>query len=150
MADLLTQPERRGGLVGTIIRMRRTIIVLVLALVVAGMAWALWPATRWPSAFCVPVVKVAGADADAIANSFTHHPSPALTTTQLEMVATLRADVRRAEVNAPTSQLRTELNRYLTELNGKLTNLTVSDALSRFDEGARTQLRACGLRPAGG
>ncbi len=129
--------------------MRRTIIAIVLALVVAGTTWALWPAKRWPGAFCVPVVKVVGVDANAIVISFSRHPSPVLTAAQIDLVATLRADVRRAAINAPTSQLRTELIRYLSELNGKLTNLTVSDAYSRFDEGARTQLRACGLRPAG-
>ena len=90
-------------------------------------------------------------NANSIAISFSHqHSSPVLTAAQLALVATLRADVRRAAVAAPTSQLRNELNRYHSELDGKLTNLTVTNAVSQFDEGARTQLRACGLRPAGG
>jgi len=140
---------RFQGLTDTIICMRRTIIVIVLALVVAGAAWALWPATKWPSAFCIPVVRVVGVDADTIAKSFSH-PSASLTAKQVDQVATLLHDVQLAEANAPTAQLRSELNRYIAELSGKLTNLTVSDAFSRFDEGARTQLRACGLQPAGG
>ena len=102
-----------------------------------------------PSAFCTPVLRVVGVDADRLAASMNQHPGPVLTGAQLGLVATLRTDVRRALPTAPTPQLRRELDHYLFELDGTLTNLTVSDAFSRFDAEASTQLRACGVRPAG-
>ena len=128
--------------------MRRIVLVAVLALVIGGAAWALWPATKWPKAFCVPVVRVVGTDVDRIATSFSHF-EPVLTATQRQMVATLRKDVRLAAANAPTPELRAELNLYTSALSGDPSTLTVTYAISRFDEQARTLLRACGLRPAG-
>jgi hypothetical protein len=41
------------------------------------------------------------------------------------------------------------LSRYLAELGVVLSTLTVTDAMSQFDQHARTQLRACGLTPIG-
>lgn len=128
--------------------MRRAIIAIVLVLVVAGAAWALWPSTKWPSAFCVPVVRVVGADADPIAKSFSH-PSPTLTAKQMDQVATLMHDVQLAEANAPTAQLRAELHRYLAELGGVLSTNIVTYSMSQFDSESVTQLRACGITPTG-
>ncbi|HUZ39949.1 MAG TPA: hypothetical protein VMU68_00955 [Acidimicrobiales bacterium] len=128
--------------------MRRIVVAAVAAFVIGGAAWALWPATKWPQVFCAPVVRVVGADAVPIAKSFSH-PEPTLTATQEDEVATLAHDVQLAEAAAPTAQLRAELNRYLAELGVKLSTLTVTDAMGQFDQHARTQLRACGVRPIG-
>lgn len=125
----------------------RRLVLVSLVVVVAGIAtWALWPGTKWPQSFCGPVVRVVGSDADAIAKSFSH-PKPTLTAAQEDQVATLAHDVQLAEAAAPTTQLRAELNRYLAELGAKLTTNSVSNAFSQFDQLARTQLRACGVRP---
>jgi len=125
---------------------RRIVVVAVVALIIGGAAWALWPGTKWPQSFCGPVVRVVGADADAIAKSF-GHPEPTLTSTQEDQVATLAHDVQLAEAAAPTAQLRAELNLYLSQLGGTLSTLTVSNAYSQFDQHSRTQLRACGITP---
>jgi hypothetical protein len=71
-----------------------------------------------------------------------HSGAPAL-------VATMRADLVLAKANAPTSQLRKELGVYLSHLHDDDSMLTVSTALSEFDEDVRTQLEACGDRPIG-
>ena len=120
----------------------------MVALVVGGASWALWPATTWPRAFCTPVARVIGVDADAIAKSFSH-PEPMLTTAQEDQVAKLMYDVTLAAGAAPTAQLRAELNRYLAELGVVLSANIVTDAMSNFDLRARTQLRACGITPGG-
>jgi hypothetical protein len=128
--------------------MRRIILIVILALVIGGAVWALWPATKWPRVFCAPVVRVVRDDADPLAISLSH-PGTVLTATQRQMVATLRRDVRLAEATAPTSQLRAELNFYLLELSNNPTPDSVSNAFSLFDQKARTQLRACGVTPTG-
>lgn len=128
--------------------MRRIVVVAVVALVIGGATWALWPATKWHLSFCAPVVRVVGADAVAIAKSFSH-PAPTLAAPQVDQVATLAHDVQLAEATAPTAQLRAELNRYLAELGAVLSTDTVSNAISQFDQQARTQLRACGVTPTG-
>lgn len=128
--------------------MRRVALLCVLALVIGGAAWALWPATKWPRAFCAPVVRVVGADVNPIAISFSNPRLP-LTAAERQMVVRLRSDVQRAAAAAPTSQLHAELDRYLSALRGNPSKLSVSTAFSRFDQEARTQLRACGVTPAG-
>ncbi|HQU25448.1 MAG TPA: hypothetical protein PLS29_00305 [Acidimicrobiales bacterium] len=89
-----------------------------------------------------------GADAGRISDSVSHF-KPVLTAAQRSMVATLRKDVRLAAANAPTSRLRAELNLYTSALSGDPSTLTVTNAFSRFDEQARTELRDCGITPAG-
>ena len=128
--------------------MRRAALVAVVALIIGGVAWALWPATTWPRAFCAPVVRVVGADADAIAKSFSH-PESTLTVAQEDEVDTLLYDVTLAVGAAPTAQLRAELNRYRAELGVVLSTNIVTNAMSQFDQQARTQLRACGVTPLG-
>jgi hypothetical protein len=128
--------------------MRRILLIAVVALVIGGVAWAVWPATTWPRAFCAPVERVVGADADAIAKSFSH-PEPTLTVTQEDQVNKLMYDLTLAVGAAPTAQLRAELNRYLAELGVVLSTNIVTDAMSHFDQQARTQLRACGVTPLG-
>ena len=127
--------------------MRRVVLVAaVVAIVIGGAAWALWPAAKWPQAFCAPVTRMMGTDADAVAKSFSHRSST-LTVTQVDRVATLFHDAQLAEANAPTAQLRAELNRYLVELGVVLSTNIVTDAMIRFDQKASTQLRACGVIP---
>jgi hypothetical protein len=96
----------------------------------------------------VPVVRVVGVDADAIAKSFSH-PELTLTVAQEDQVDKLVYDVTLAVGTVPTAELRGELNRYLAELDVVLSTNTVTDAMSKFDEQARTQLRACGVTPIG-
>jgi hypothetical protein len=130
--------------------MRRLVLVVVVALVVGGAAWALWPATTWPRAFCVPVVRVVGADARAIVIYQMHNEHLPITPAEHKMVATLRADIVLAEEAAPTAQLRMELHNYVEQLHGIYTSMNVvTDAMGNFDQQARTQLRACGVTPIG-
>lgn len=129
--------------------MRRFILIAVVVAIVGGAAWALWPDKTWPRAFCAPVVRVIGADADAIAIYMSHNEPVAITPAEHKMVATLRTDIGLAEATAPTSQLRTELNAYLSRLGNNPSMLTVADAMSQFDQQARMQLRACGVTPTG-
>jgi hypothetical protein len=128
--------------------MRRVALVTFVALVIGGAVWALWPGTTWPQSFCVPVVRVVGVDADAIAKSLSH-PELTLTVAQEDQVDKLVYDVTLAVGTVPTAELRGELNRYLAELDVVLSTNTVTDAMSKFDEQARTQLRACGVTPIG-
>ena len=93
-------------------------------------------------------MRVVGADADAIAKSFSH-PEPTLTVAQEDRVDKLMYDVTLAVGAAPTAHLRAELNRYLAELGVVLWTNIVTDAMSHFDQQARTQLRACGVIPLG-
>ena len=128
--------------------MRRLVVVALVVIVIGGAAWALWPATKWPQAFCTPIERVVGADADAIARSFSH-PEPTLTVAQEDQVNKLMYDVTLAVSAVPTAQLRAELNRYLAKLGVVLSTNIVTDAMSHFDQQARTQLRACGVTPIG-
>ncbi len=126
------------------------VLVVVVALVVGGAAWALWPATTWPRTFCAPVVRVVGADARAIVTSRAANENLAITPAEHKMVAALQADIVLAEAAAPTAQLRTELRNYMKQLHGIYTSMNgVTDAMSTFDQLARTQLRACGVTPVG-
>ena len=126
------------------------VLVVVVALVVGGEAWALWPATTWPRAFCAPVVRVVGADARAIVTSRAANENLAFTPAEHKMIAALQADIVLAEAAAPTAQLRLELRNYMKQLHGIYTSMNgVTDAMSTFDQLARTQLRACGVTPVG-
>ena len=65
------------------------------------------------------------------------------------MFATLRADIGLAVAVAPTTQLQMELRLYYSRLNGNPSMNVVTDAMSQFDQRARTQLRAGGVIPGG-
>jgi hypothetical protein len=142
------QIDAKRNLVDTIVSMRRIVVVALIGVVIVGAAWVLWPATKWPQAFCAPVERVVGPDADAIARSFSH-PEPTLTMAQEDQVNKLMYDVTLAVGAVPNAQLRTELNGYLAELGVVLSTNIVTNAMSHFDEQARTQLRACGVTPIG-
>ena len=95
-------------------------------------------------------MRVVGADARTIINYRAHNETVAITPAEHKMVATLRADIVLAEKAAPTAQLRSELRNYLERLHGIYTSMNVViDAMSNFDQHARTQLRACGVTPGG-
>ncbi|HEY5092098.1 MAG TPA: hypothetical protein VII60_02450 [Acidimicrobiales bacterium] len=140
--------DAKRDLVDTIVSMRRIVVAVLIAIVIVGVAWALLPATKWPHAFCAPIVRVVGTDADAIARSFSH-PEPTLTVAQEDQVNKLMYDATLAQGAVPTAQLRAELNRYFVELGGVLSTNSVTNAMSQFDQQARTQLRACGITPIG-
>ncbi len=123
-------------------------LVAVVALVIGGVAWALWPATTWPRTFCDPVERVIGADAGAITKSFGHSGSR-LSVAQEFQVDKLMYDITLAVGAAPTTQLRAELNRYRAELGVVLSTNIVTDAMSHFNQQASTQLRTCGVTPIG-
>jgi hypothetical protein len=89
-----------------------------------------------------------GTDATAIAISF-GHPEPTLTAAQDDQLNKLMYDITLALGAAPNATLQAELNRYRSELGVVLSTTIVTDAMSHFDEQARTQLRACGIRPIG-
>jgi hypothetical protein len=65
------------------------------------------------------------------------------------MVRALVNDIDLAQSTAPTLQLRTELSSYISTLRGAHSMLVVTTAVSTFDGQARTQLKACGVRPIG-
>ena len=135
--------------VDTIVSMRRVILIAVTALLVGGVAWALWPATSWPRALCAPVVRVFDADARALAVYQVQNKSGVVTPTEYKLISTLRADVVLAEAAAPSSQLRSELHTYAEHLHGA--HLSINEwttAMSNFDVQVRNQLGACGVTPA--
>jgi hypothetical protein len=127
---------------------RRVALLVAVVAVVSAVTWVLWPTTSWPRTFCAPVARVVGADVNRLDVSLSH-PRPAFTAAQATMVATLRHDVRLSEAAAPTPRLRVELATYLAQLRGTASTGAVANALSQFDEHARTQLRACGITPIG-
>lgn len=130
--------------------MKRLVLVVLVVLVVGGMAWTLWPATVWPQAFCAPVVRVVGVDARALVTYQAHNENLPITPAEHKIVATLREDIVLAEEAAPTAQLQTELRNYAEQLHGIYASMNVVyDAMNKFDERARTQLRACGITPIG-
>jgi len=128
--------------------MRRIAVIALVVVVIGGVTWALWPATRWPQSFCAPIVRVVGTDADAIAVSF-GHPGTTLTATEDDQVDKLMYDITLALGAAPNASLQAELIRYRSQLGVVLSTTIVADAMSRFDEQARTQLSGCGITPVG-
>lgn len=132
--------------------MRRIALVVVLFLVTSGIVWVIWPTTKWPVAFCHPVVRVVGTDAAAVLAVETHsdwHRSVASTPGASAVVAKMRSDIGNAIMTAPTSRLRLDLKSYLIHARNFDSMLTVDSALNLFDHEARTQLEDCGVRPIG-
>jgi hypothetical protein len=111
--------------------MRRIAVVALVAIVIGGVAWAIWPATTWPQSFCAPIERVVGTDADVIARSFSH-PEPTLTAAQDDQVHKLRYDITLAVSVAPNADLHAELIRYRSELGVLLSKTIVTDAMSQF------------------
>jgi hypothetical protein len=132
--------------------MRRIALVVALVIVTAGIVWVVWPTTKWPFAFCNPVIRVVGTDAAAVLAIKTNgdwRRSVASTLGASEVVAKMRSDIADAIMTAPTSRLRLELNSYLIHASNFDSMLTVDSALNLFDHEARTQLEDCGVKPIG-
>jgi hypothetical protein len=131
----------------TISEMRRFVLAIVAAVVLGVATWALWPSTRFPAAFCQPVVRVVGVDVIAYSRYEAVHSSHSITPPERALLTTLANDVRSAEQHAPTSQLRYELARYAALFTNAKTYADPVNASNYFDGLARVQLGACGIRP---
>ena len=134
-------------------KMRKLLLSILAVAVIGTITWALWPATTWPRAFCQPINRVVGKDADAIViyvaqHNLNYHDLVS-TATPASMQDALVKDVVLALHHAPTAELRQELSHYAYELDESPTLLQTTDALGRFDGLGRTQLRACGITPVG-
>lgn len=127
--------------------MRRYILAMVAIFVVVVATWALWPSTRWPAAFCLPVVRVVGVDVTAYSGYEGAHATHSITPPERALLTTLADDVRSAEQHAPTSQLRHELDRYAALFTDAKTYADPLNAANYFDGLARVQLSGCGVRP---
>jgi hypothetical protein len=143
--ELVAVHSRR--FVGTLRSVRRTVVVVVLVLVVGGAVWALWPSTTWLPSFCGPIGRVVGSDVRTVMSYQSQNQGVTVTPAERRLIANLRSDVDESVTHAPTSALRRELLRYQRELRGNPSLIQVDNAFSAFDQKARTQLRACGIRP---
>ena len=125
----------------------RKLLLLVLAFAVVGaVAWALWPATRWPASFCQPISRVTGKDANAIVKDVARHHNYN-TPVVASLHEALVTDVLLAEHYAPTAQLRQELRHYAYELGRSPSEFQTTDAMSNFDARSSKQLGTCGITP---
>lgn len=150
---------------------------VVVAVVAIGATYALSRTTRWPAAFCRPVLRVSGVDAVAFiklpystptatecVNVTTATgtrqrchtvPAPPLTgpTITSPVASTdlshLHRDALLALRQAPTTQWRDELSYYVARTVGSPKTFMRSVAMDRFDLFASTNLGACGVRPLG-
>jgi hypothetical protein len=124
----------------------RAIIVGAVIAIAAASVWAAWPSPRWPAAFCAPVSRLVGADAEAtLAIPYTD----ALTGPTRATVNRLVADAALSARRPPTSELGRRLREYATDLRRDATLLAVTDTVSAFDGWAAHHLAGCGIRPIG-
>ena len=159
-------------------RLRRWIAFGVAAAAVAfGATYALTRTTRWPAAFCRPVIRVSGVDAVALVKLPFSSPttvdcvnvttatgtrqrchtvpaSPPTGPTISSPVAStdlaqLHQDALLALRHAPTNQWRTELSNYVAHTVGNPKAFMRGVTLSYFDAFASTHLAACGVHPLG-
>ncbi len=119
-----------------------------LALAVASFI-TFWPAPAWPSAFCQPISRVVGEDANAALafGRLSLKSTPGVATVAIDQ--SLHDDVGEALDHAPTEQLRGELVTYQRATKAKVPLLELTTAVSDFDSRARTQLGRCGIVPIG-
>lgn len=89
-----------------------------------------------------------GANAVAIMKHDTLHPGLALAPTSSEqrLVKALASVVQAGDAYVPTIILLCELFRYHSQLQPPTTLLKVGATFSEFDQKARIQLGACGIR----
>ena len=130
--------------------MRRLLPRVLLGLVGAGiglgmgLGLATTPGPAWPATFCRPINRVIGVAVDRIV---TLEPSPTSELPSEGMLLQLRKDIEAALAAAPTAELRAELVNCDTRIQAAGSTSQVDDALSQFDQLARTQLEGCGVRP---
>ncbi len=105
-------------------------------------------APAWPSAFCQPVSRIVGVDATMTMQKIPSLGQNSASGTEDVDYVTLHHDIGEALAYAPTRQLRDELAAY-QRASGTVTYLELTNALSRFDSQARTQLQRCGIHPIG-
>jgi hypothetical protein len=150
---------------------------VVVAVVAIGATYALTRTTRWPAAFCRPVLRVSGVDADAFVKlpystptatdcvnvttaTGTRQrchavPAPPLTGPTITSpvastdLAQLHRDALLALRQAPTTQWRNELSYYVARTVGNPKTFMRGGALNDFDVFASTHLGACGVHPLG-
>ncbi|MGH8989263.1 MAG: hypothetical protein ACRDXC_11855 [Acidimicrobiales bacterium] len=127
--------------------MRKVIVLGALALALGAIAWGVWPSSSWPAAFCKPVIRVVGRDADAVAHYQMGQPTGgAVTPTERALFKPLIDDARLAESHAPTPQLERELRRYATMLTAARTPHEVGVAIRYFYTTALPHLSGCGVK----
>lgn len=150
---------------------------VVIAVLAIGAAYALTGTTRWPSAFCRPVLRVSGVDAVALVKlpfsspttvdcvnvttatgtqqrcHTVPAPPPTGPTISSPVASTdltqLHQDALLALRRAPTTQWRSELSHYVARTVGNPKTFMRGVALSNFDAFASTHLAACGVHPLG-
>lgn len=157
-------------------RTRRWVALGVVAAVVTlGATYALTHPTRWPAAFCRPVLRVSGADVVPLTELASPSPSavdcvnvttatgtrerchtvpapsprgPTISSPVASTyLAQLHQDALLALHYAPTTQWRNELSRYAARTVGSPRAFMRGVALSDFDAFASTHLGACGVHP---
>lgn len=133
---------------------RRALLGLLGLSLVALLAWSLWPSTAWPAAFCLPISRVVGHDADALVQSpfdvpLAQTPARPVTSHERHLVTHLVHDARSADHTAPTSRLRGELDHYVLRLSGVTTSNQVEAAMGHFGAVVHDQLRRCDIYASG-
>ncbi len=150
-------------------------LAMVVAIATSGSIYLLTRTTRWPTAFCHPILRVVGGDAVALiklpystptttncvnvtTSSGTRQrchtvPSPTGPTISSPVASTdlarLHEDTLRALAYAPTNPWHSELTLYAIGTTGSPKAFIRSSAMNIFDEFARTNLGACGMHPLG-
>lgn len=150
---------------------------VVVAIATSGTIYLLTRTTRWPTAFCRPILRVVGADAVAliklpyspptyincvnVSNSAGSRqrcqtvppPSPTGPTLASPVASTdlarLHQDALLALAHAPTNPWHAELSLYAVRTVGSPRAFMRGGAMGNFDEFARTTLGSCGVYPLG-
>ena len=150
-------------------------LAVVVAILASGSIYLLTRTTRWPTAFCRPILRVVGSDAVALiklpystptttncvnvtTSSGTRQrchtvPSPTGPTISSPVASTdlarLHQDTLLALAYAPTNAWHSELTLYAIRTVGGPKAFIRGSAMNTFDEFARTTLGGCGVHPLG-
>jgi hypothetical protein len=154
---------------------RRISLAVVVAIATSGSIYLLTRTTRWPTAFCRPILRVVGPDAVALiklpyssptstncvnvtTSSGTRQrcrtvPSPTEPTLASPIASTdlarLHRDTLLALAHAPTNPWNSELTLYAIRTVGSPRAFIRGSAMNNFDEFARATLGGCGVHPVG-
>ena len=150
-------------------------LAVVVAILASGSIYLLTRTTRWPAAFCRPILRVVGSDAVALiklpystptttncvnvtTSSGTRQrchtvPSPTGPTLASPIASTdlarLHRDTLLALAHAPSNPWHSELTLYAIRTVGSPRTFIRGSAINNFDEFARTTLGGCGVHPLG-
>lgn len=152
-------------------------LAVVVAIATSGSIYLLNRNTRWPKAFCRPILRVVGADTMALIKLPYSSPTtincvnvsnntgsrqrcqtvptplptgPTLASPEASTdLAQLHQDVLLAMAHAPTSPWYAELSLYAIRTVGSPKVFMRGSAMNNFDEFARTTLGGCGGHPLG-